>query len=164
MTHEQFESRYDLSHCCCFTGHRAIPAEESEGIRLKIQAEAENLINKGVVVFIAGGALGFDTIAARTVLALKSKYPFIKLVLALPCDNQSEKWSDCNKRIYDDILSGCDLAHYVNRAYKNDCMRLRNEYMVKHAKYCVCYLRKQCGGTAYTVGYAKRMERVIISI
>ncbi len=164
MTHDQLENRYSLEQCCCFTGHRIIPAEEAEEIGLRLKAEAENLINKGVVVFIAGGALGFDTMAAQTVLTLKSKYPFIKLVLALPCDNQSEKWSDSNKRVYDDLLSECDLAHYVNRSYKNDCMRLRNEYMVKHAKYCVCYLRKQGGGTAYTVGYAKRMERVIVSL
>ena len=80
MTYEQFESRYTLSQCCCFTGHRVIPAAVGEELKLRLRAEIENLINRGTLVFIAGGALGFDTLAAQAVVALKSKYPFIKLV------------------------------------------------------------------------------------
>ena len=164
MTYEQFEARYTLSQCCCFTGHRVIPAAVGEELKLRLRAEIENLINRGTLVFIAGGALGFDTLAAQAVVALKSKYPFIKLVLALPCGSQSESWSGTHRKVYDELLSACDLVHYVSYSYTNDCMRLRNEFMVKHAAYCVCYLRRESGGTAYTVRYARRAEREIITL
>ncbi|MBQ3195027.1 MAG: DUF1273 family protein [Clostridia bacterium] len=164
MTFNQFETRYKPRECCCFTGHRAIAEDAVEDLKLRLTAELENLINRGVLVFIAGGALGFDTIAAQSVLALKGKYPFIKLVLALPCENQAERWSAQNKKVYDDILRQGDLVHYVNRNYKQDCMFDRNDYMVEYAAYCICYLRKHGGGTAYTVGYAKRMGRQLIML
>ena len=40
--------------------------------------------NSGYLYFGAGGALGFDTLAAQTVLDLKKDYPQIKLILVLP--------------------------------------------------------------------------------
>ena len=39
----------------------------------------------GVNTFIDGGALGFDTIAAETVIEMREKYQNIKLVMYLPC-------------------------------------------------------------------------------
>ncbi len=38
----------------------------------------------GVNTFIDGGALGFDTIAAETVIEMREKYQNIKLVMYLP--------------------------------------------------------------------------------
>ena len=58
-----------------------------------ITDEAIKLIDQGVTYFIAGGALVFDTLAAQTVLDLKKDYAQIKLILAIPCKNQSDKWS-----------------------------------------------------------------------
>ena len=36
------------------------------------------------------GALGFDTIAAQAVLSVKETYPEVKLILVLPCENQTK--------------------------------------------------------------------------
>ena len=52
------------------------------------------LIGKDVIYFGAGRARGFDTIAAETVLELKTDYPLIKLILVLPYHDQTRDWEE----------------------------------------------------------------------
>lgn len=72
-------------HTCCFTGHRDIPPEILPALAAKVEAEVLELIADGIRYFYAGGALGFDTLAAETVLRLRDQFPQIRLILALPC-------------------------------------------------------------------------------
>ena len=72
----------------CFTGHRKIPPNEYESLAVRLCETVSNLIERGYRYFGVGGALGFDTLAAITVINLKKKYPHIKLILILPCRNQ----------------------------------------------------------------------------
>ena len=58
---------------CCFTGHRIIPSGEKETIRNLLETAIEKAIQDGYRFFGAGGALGFDTLAAQTVLTLKQQ-------------------------------------------------------------------------------------------
>jgi len=76
---------------CCFTGHRRIPASEYAALDQRLEAEIEALIHQGVRYFGAGGAQGFDTMAALAVLQLRTLYPHIRLILVLPCKNQTNK-------------------------------------------------------------------------
>ena len=64
----------------CFTGHRDIPPLKRPGIKHRLEREIERSIQAGYVYFGAGGALGFDTLAAQMVLKLKERYPDIKLM------------------------------------------------------------------------------------
>lgn len=86
----------------CFTGHREI-TENIEKLVKVVENELVKLIEKGYCYFGAGGARGFDTIAAQTVLDLKEQYPYIKLILALPCISQANSWSYEDREIYEDI-------------------------------------------------------------
>ena len=72
----------------------------------------ENLINDGYTDFIAGGALGFDTIGAKCVLDLKEKYKNIRLTLALPCKNQCKGWKKSDVDIYEE-----DNQQYISDTY-----------------------------------------------
>jgi len=56
---------------CCFTGHRRIPAGDYEALKKRLAAEIVDLIHQGVRYFGAGGARGFDTIAAQAMLTLR---------------------------------------------------------------------------------------------
>ena len=96
------------SKTCCFSGHRNIPADKEEEIRIKLIEELEKLINKGYRFFAAGGALGFDTMAAIEVLNLRRKYPHIKLIMVLPCKDQSKYWNKADKNIYEFIKKQSD--------------------------------------------------------
>lgn len=52
---------------------------------VRLRKIIEEQIKAGVVFYGAGGALGFDTIAAQTVLEMKNEYPQLRLILVLPC-------------------------------------------------------------------------------
>ena len=78
---------------CCFTGHRHIPPEHLPVILKKLNDTLTTYIRQGYQYFGAGGALGFDTLAAQTVINLKEQYPNIKLILVLPCKDQGSRWS-----------------------------------------------------------------------
>lgn len=142
------------SKTCCFTGHRKIPPENFEEISRRLEKTIIQLIEKGYMYFAAGGALGFDTLAALTVLKLKTAYPYIKLIIVLPCENQTEHWKKEDKTIYEDIKANADRVVHTSTAYFKGCMHKRNRRLVDDSSACICYLTKDKGGTAYTVGYA----------
>lgn len=73
----------EKSKTVCFTGHSVL-YEKREEIESKVEAAVRECIGNGYEVFIAGGAIGFDTLAAETVIKLRNEFPHIRLVLALP--------------------------------------------------------------------------------
>ena len=104
---------------CCFTGHRVIPQESYYRVLFLLRQTVENKIKEGYTDFYAGGALGFDTLAALTVLRLKMMYKNIRLHLILPCISQADKWSREDKRMYERIKDesdkGARIADFANR-------------------------------------------------
>lgn len=84
----------------CFTGHREIPPERREELSRRLRDTLIQLIESGCLFFGAGGALGFDTLAAQAVLDLKRQYPQIKLILVLPCISQADRWEEKDRKIY----------------------------------------------------------------
>lgn len=149
---------------CFFTGHREIPEKDYETIRRRTTTAVESLIQKGVVYFGAGGALGFDTLAAQVVLDLKRKYPQIKLILILPCWDQDRLWSNADKRVYANIKAQADKVVYTSEQYTKGCMHKRNRHLVDNSGYGICYLTKEEGGTFYTVNYAKSANLPLINV
>lgn len=149
---------------CCFTGHRTLPMEERERIKGRLEAEIIGLIQRGYHIFCAGGALGFDTLAAQTVLHLKAAYPQIRLRLFLPCKDQTRRWSRADCVVYDAILAQTDEVQYVSEHYFSGCMQKRNRALVDASSVCICYLTEERGGTAYTVKFAQKKGLEIINI
>ena len=139
---------------CCFTGHRKIKESSIKFILTKLKRELEDLIASGVDTFISGGACGFDTICASMVLTLREQGHGIKLIMALPCEDQDRYWKGKEKALYRDILSEADDIIYVSQKYHAGCMHERNRFMVNNSNHCICYLEKVDSGTAYTVKYA----------
>ena len=149
---------------CCFTGHRLINRSDFDSIKAQVKKAVIALINKGVIFFGAGGALGFDTIAAESVLELKESFPQIKLILVLPCKNQTRGWGDYDVKRYDDILRRADKVVYVSEQYYDGCMQKRNRHLVDNSGYCICYLKRNSGGTAYTVNYAIKNGLMVYNV
>ena len=149
---------------CCFTGHRDLPTMEQKGIAAKLEQIVTGLINRGIKFYGVGGARGFDTLAAQTILNLKTNYPFIRLILVLPCLTQTQGWMTKDIAEYERIKAQADKAVYTSREYAKGCMHKRNRHLVDHSSVCVCYLTKQNGGTAYTVDYAKKHGLELINL
>ena len=140
---------------CCFCGHRVIPSDEKETIRKSLKIAVEKAIQNGYRYFKTGGALGFDTMAAQTVLDLKRQYPSIRLILVLPCVNQTTGWKQDDIDEYERIKALADKVVYTSMKYHSGCMHKRNRHLVDNSSLCICYLIKLSGGTAYTVRYAE---------
>ena len=129
-----------VERTCCFTGHRKLPKGKIDTIISKLNCELERLIQNGVTIFISGGALGFDQMAASAVLDKKEKGYNIQLVMALPCRGQDDLWTTKQKQLYTQLLNKADSIKYVSETYTNGCMKKRNQYMIDNSKYCICAL------------------------
>jgi uncharacterized phage-like protein YoqJ len=148
----------------CFTGHRELSLFQIPFIKRKLKKALEELIENGYLYFGAGGALGFDTLAAQAVLELRKKYSQIKLILVLPCKTQADRWPEADKEEYESIKNQADKVVYTSEEYTRDCMFKRNRHLVDYSSICICYLNKDSGGTAYTVNYARSRGLEIINI
>lgn len=150
---------------CCFTGHRFIPANEREQIITKLERTIIELYRQGVVYYGAGGALGFDTIAADTIIRLRETYPKLRLILVLPCISQTAKWKNARDiEHYNQIKELADKVTYTSLEYTADCMLRRNDHLVDGSSVCICYKTKNRGGTAYTVNYAHQQGLQVINL
>lgn len=148
---------------CCFTGHRILSKNQIHIIEAQLTEEIKKLIMQGTTHFIAGGAIGFDTLAAQKILYLRNDYKKIDLTLAIPCEDQASKWSDEDKYVYEDIKGSADKVIYISKKYEKGCMLKRNRFMVDNSNFVIAaWNGRKIGGTYYTLNYAKKLNREII--
>lgn len=158
------EMRKKRLQTCCFTGHRQIPPMERPGLTAKLERSVMELYRRGILYYGAGGAVGFDCLAAQTVLRLRESCPDMKLILVLPCPNQTRGWRAEDVAEYERIKKQADKVTHVSQQYTRDCMFKRNRHLVDNSGFCICYLTKNNGGTAYTVDYAKRQGLTVVNL
>lgn len=155
-----------------FTGYRPekLPFNENEKdimyiqFREKLLQVIHRLVERGFTDFISGVAKGFDTWAAEDILALKKENRDIKLECVIPFPKQAEHWNLFDKLRRKKILNQSDCNTTVCEHYQKDCFFIRNMYMVDKADVIVCCYDGQSGGTAQTVHYAKKKDKIIIQI
>lgn len=155
----------DREFSCFFTGHRIIAANKLPLIEEMLRKKIRFLIeDKGVTDFIAGGALGFDTMAEKAVLELKEEYDYITLRLYLPCYDRMKKWSDAQRFEGRMIMSKSEYIYVTEGGYTEGCMQKRNKKMADDAKYCIAYCDRKRSGASATVGYAEKTGCIIDNI
>ena len=130
----------------------------------KLECVITALYQRGVRYYGAGGALGFDTLAAQAVLRLRESCHGMKLILVLPCLTQTKGWRPEDVVEYKRIKAQADKVVYTSQQYTPDCWHKRNRHLVDNSGICVCYLTKSDGGTAYTVRYAESKRLEVINI
>ena len=148
------ENNINQKNTCCFSGHRIVKSQDYDNILANLDKILETLYNTGITNFISGGALGFDTLAAESVIKLRSKYSNIRLILALPCKDQACKWNKIQKNQYTKLLGSADEVIYVSESYTPECMHKRNRFMVDNSSAVIVYILSMSSGTAYTTNYA----------
>lgn len=154
----------DRKRTACFTGHRKIPVQEIKGIEKQLNKIIEKLYQKGVIFYGAGGSYGFDMLAEKAVIRARNKHKEIKLILVLPCKDQEKYWTENNKAAFAEIKNKADKIVYLSENYSKDCMHKRNRHLVNFSGYCVAYLNKNSGRTAYTVNYARQNGLEIVNL
>lgn len=153
-------------YTACFAGHRVIRTTDRPVMGKRLHEAIDLCIENGICWFLCGGALGFDTIAAQTVLELRdSKYPYIRLCLALPCSDQTSRWGAADVFIYESIKRQADKVIYTSEGrYYDGCMAVRNRHMVDFSHIVVYYQYKAWGGTAGTVKYAREKGKLLLNV
>lgn len=149
---------------CCFTGHRVIPPEILPALTTELEAALHALIQQGFRYFGAGGALGFDTLAAETVLRLKAEYPHIRLILVLPCKDQTKGWPLKDVQRFQSLLGRADKVVYTAGLYQPGCMHRRNRHLVDNSAVCLAYCARSSGGSAYTLNYARKQGLAVVQL
>ena len=145
----------DRNSTCSFTGHRAIPEGMTNYLFQRIKDGVNYLYSHGIRTFLVGGALGFDTLAAKAVIERRNVYEDIRLILVIPCRDQAWSWKQADIETYEHIKGLADEVICLSERYYNGCMHCRNRYLVDNSCACICYLTQAKGGTAYTVAYAR---------
>ncbi len=151
---------------CFFTGHRVISTELIPKITRLTRDQIYLHAARGYTDFICGGAVGFDTVAAVQVAKVKAGGTPIRLILALPCRDQTALWKDTEMlRLYQRIKGAADEIIYVSNLYHDGCMKERNRFMVDSSSACIAYYNgSKYGGTGQTVRMAKRKNISITNI
>ncbi len=138
---------------CAFTGHREIDAYFSYK---KLKAVIKECVKNGIKTFYCGMAQGFDLLAGKEVLSLKRKDNKIKLIACIPFYGQEKNFSQKDKELYLKIYKNCDEKVVISEKYYKGCTLTRNRYMADNADMMIAYLKRETGGTAYTVRYFQK--------
>ena len=147
----------------CFTGHRQIGDWEQTARELCVLLE--KLYQQGYRDFISGAALGFDQLAARCVVAMRTRHPDVRLILAIPCPDQSQRWTTAQAHDYEQLIYLCDETRVLSPYYYDGCMQVRNRYMVDHSSFCIVYMKHMGrSGTIATMRYALSQDVPLINI
>ena len=160
---------------CCFTGdspHKlpyGFEEDHPDCIKLiiNIVLEIEAMIKKGCSTFITGMDLGPEIWFAELVLDLKHAYPqrCLKLMAAIPYEEQANRWDQDYQERYYRILSQVDDAVTMAAHYYDGCMQERNQYMITHAAHMIAVCNGSNGSIKDAIEYAYKrgLDTVILN-
>lgn len=141
-----------IDKTCCFFGHRDTP----ENIMPKLESSIETLISEyGVIDFYVGNNGNFDSMSIKAVKMLKKKYPWISYSIVLAYLPNGKTKSDEENTLY---------PYGIESVPKRFCISWRNEWMINHSQFVICYVSHITGGAAKFVGIAEKKKRNIINL
>lgn len=149
---------------CSFTGHRIIPNDHIKKLDSLLSRAIEFAYSEGCRNFYTGGALGFDTMAAKQLLSYRMYHSDVRIIVAVPCREQSKKWSDAERDMYDYILANADEVVFCSEEYTKDCMKKRNEYLAEVCDILIAYSGRYSSGSAQTVRMATRLGKEVYNL
>ena len=139
---------------CAFTGHRNIKDSHKQALPGLLSRAIAYAYEQGCRRFITGGALGFDTYAAKEVLRFRMSHPDVSLILFLPCLDQDAGWSIRQKDSYEYVLQSADEVKYISESYTKTCMKRRNQAMAEECDLMIAYVSRDYSGAAQTMRMA----------
>lgn len=140
-------------------------AQECLALKAVLQREIEALCDAGITRFLTGAAAGVDMWCGEIVLELIAQGRAIELIAIVPFRNQEEKFSKKNKVRYAAILAKCSEVLVLSEHYYEGSYKVRNHYMIEHAKYLLAvqdHSRRPNSGTRQTISLAMKNGNTII--
>ncbi len=158
---------------CCFTGYRpekfpfALNEQDINFQRFEnlLFEQVLKLCEEGCRTFYCGMAMGFDLIAAETVLAVKNAFSEpLRLICVLPFKGQGDSFPLHWKQRFNKVLEGADEVEILSSKYFRGCYQARNSFMVDNSDYVITWFDGQKGGTENTIRYAVKKGRQVFNI
>lgn len=141
---------------CAFTGHREIPAAHIAPLIMNLDAAITAFYGMGCRAFYAGGARGFDTLAAERVLAFREKHPDVALYLILPCRDQMRGWREEDAGRARAVIAAANGYRYLQNEYSTAAMHIRNRALIDAAEGCIAYVTRPESGGGQTLRLAEK--------
>ena len=141
-----------MEKSCCFFGHRDTP----ENIKPKLTEAITKLTDEiGISHFYVGNQGGFDLLVISILRELAVSNPKIRysIVLAyLPAEHSAV----CDENtLYPEGMESVP---------KRFCIARRNDWMIDHSKYVICYVKHVTGGAAQFMKKAQSKNRIVINL
>jgi len=156
---------------CFFSGHRELPKDKMNDIFTVTRQQITNaVVNYSIKDFYAGGAVGFDMIAAMMVLSIKrGKYNHINLHLILPTPDYGRfQWKTVQEiEYYRLILQGVKTVETISPTTYTGINFVRNKRLVElGCNLGIVYAepKHESGGTYSTIKMAQKDGTRIINI
>ena len=149
---------------CSFTGHRNIKKDHIKKLPDLLLRAIGYAYEKGCRTFLAGGAVGFDTEAARAVISFRLSRPDVRLKLILPCVDQAERWSEHQRSVYEYTLSEADEVVYISDSYYDGCLKERNRALAEQCDILIAYVGRYNSGAAQTARMAKSLGKQVYNL
>lgn len=163
----------NLTLTACFSGYRPekFPfdydndQEKYEALCSLVCQAIIEAVGDGYGTFMCGMARGFDLLAGEVLIELRQTRPDmadLKLVAVSPFSGQKfcEKWM----RIHNHVLGKADEVITLVGGYHVRVFWDRNLYLVEHSSRLICYHTGSSGGTAQTLGMAKKKGIEIVNL
>ena len=147
-----------------FTGHRTVPTSVLPLLTQKLDETITRLVAQGITIFVSGGAVGFDQLAAAAVLKARETNPDVTLVIMQPCRDQDARWKLEDQFAYRRLLNAADRTVCLSEQYYQGCMEARNKVMVEISSVCVAYFTRGRTGTAQTIRMAREQGLTVINL
>lgn len=156
-------SRIARDKTCCFTGHRPEKLQRShEDCIASLCKAIMDAYEAGYRTYISGMARGTDLWAFHCALMLRSLYPEVRVIAAIPFEGFEKSWDAFDQEMYQILLCQADLAHTVTAARSRCAFQMRNAWMCDLSNRLIALWDGEKGGTANTIAYAKRKKLEII--
>lgn len=141
-----------MENSCCFFGHR----DAMDSIRSKLKEEIIRLIEEhGVNDYYVGNQGGFDSLVLSVMKELTVSYPQIRYSVVLAYLPDEKRTIPETNTIYPEGLE---------RVPKRFCIARRNDWLIEHSRYVICYVAHITGGAAQFMEKARRKNRTVINI
>jgi O-acetyl-ADP-ribose deacetylase (regulator of RNase III)/uncharacterized phage-like protein YoqJ len=136
-----------------FTGHRYLSISQVESYLGKLHADYPDAI------WITGGAVGLDSIAASFAMARGIR---LWLILPFPIHVMSKYWTPDQKRCIQDCWDYAEKTSVLAPAYDVSIYQRRNERMVDLSDMVAAFWDGSSGGTGNCVRYVQKVGKKMV--
>ncbi len=138
---------------CCFLGHRVVTDDIGE----RLKQEIEGLIlQKNVLNFYVGHQGAFDGMVLSALKSMKDKHPQIEYSVVLAyLPNSVDSLLDEKNTLYPEGIESVP---------KRFAISWRNDWLISHSDYVICYITHITGGAVKYVTKAKNKGKYIINL